>query len=76
MPIYEYRCKKCQSAFEYLVRAEDLPTCPQCGASGEDLEKLISAPVAHSGGSNPQPSGGCSPGSSPSCACCPWASRQ
>ncbi|GFP20916.1 hypothetical protein HKBW3S43_00387 [Candidatus Hakubella thermalkaliphila] len=36
MPIYEYRCKKCQNKFEELVglgtRVEDM-VCPGCGSS-------------------------------------------
>jgi putative FmdB family regulatory protein len=36
MPIYEYRCKKCQNKFEELVglgtRDEDM-VCPGCGSS-------------------------------------------
>ncbi|MBI4472056.1 MAG: zinc ribbon domain-containing protein [Acidobacteria bacterium] len=41
MPLYEYRCRKCEHEFETLV----LPTfpdpeCPSC--KSQDLEKLIS----------------------------------
>jgi putative FmdB family regulatory protein len=72
MPIYEYQCKKCGDSFEFLLRGQETPACPKCGATGEDLEKLLSAPVAHSGGSA-QSSGGCPLGSGPSCSCCPGA---
>jgi putative FmdB family regulatory protein len=41
MPIYEYRCTKCESEFEYMQRMSDAPrtTCESCGAT---LERLIS----------------------------------
>ncbi len=43
MPIYEYRCKKCNNTFEKLVFAgeEDDVKCPECG--NKDVEKVISA---------------------------------
>ena len=41
MPIYEYRCKKCDKKTEVLVRAPAKPPtrCRECGGR---LEKLIS----------------------------------
>ena len=33
MPLYDYRCKACQSEFELLVRAGTVPVCRQCGAA-------------------------------------------
>jgi putative FmdB family regulatory protein len=40
MPIYEYRCKKCEHKFEKLVKLGVLPPfCPKC--EGE-TEKLVS----------------------------------
>lgn len=47
MPIYEYRCRECEAAFEVLVRAETVVACPHCG--GSSLDKLISAPFVSSG---------------------------
>ena len=43
MPIYEYRCKKCNNSFEKLVFAgeEEDVKCPECG--NKDVEKVISA---------------------------------
>ncbi|MCS7237977.1 MAG: zinc ribbon domain-containing protein [Thermoguttaceae bacterium] len=74
MPLYEYHCKKCDHSFEFLVRLSEPPTCPQCGASGQDLEKLLSAPVAHSK-SNSQPAPkACPMASGPSCSSCPMGS--
>lgn len=40
MPIYEYRCRACQHAFERLVRSGDQPACPACASP--DLERLLS----------------------------------
>ena len=44
MPIYEYRCKKCGTPLEVLLRSSDKPPtrCRQCGGR---LEKLISSPA-------------------------------
>ncbi|MGD9732236.1 MAG: zinc ribbon domain-containing protein [Desulfamplus sp.] len=41
MPIYEYKCKKCNNRFEKLVIGSDIPSCPSCQSN--DLEKLMSA---------------------------------
>jgi putative FmdB family regulatory protein len=41
MPIYDYRCRKCDCQFEILVRARMVPSCPSC--QSEDLERLLSA---------------------------------
>jgi len=68
MPIYEYRCNKCECTFEYLaLSANDPdPQCPSCCSEG--IEKLISAgairpkgiPTGSGGFSEPacRPSGG------------------
>lgn len=43
MPIFEYRCEKCDHTFEKLVFSGDTETvrCPECGS--EQVKKLISA---------------------------------
>ena len=41
MPLYEYSCRGCGHSFEALVRSQDTPACPSCGAT--DLERLISS---------------------------------
>ena len=43
MPIYEYKCDKCDHQFEILQKINDEPakTCPQCNA--DRLRKLVSA---------------------------------
>jgi putative FmdB family regulatory protein len=50
MPLYEYKCKKCGHQFERIqsYSAPDVKECPVC--QGE-VERLISAPVAHFKGS-------------------------
>jgi len=42
MPIYEFKCARCETEFERLVFAsdEDVPQCPACG-SGE-TSKILS----------------------------------
>jgi putative FmdB family regulatory protein len=42
MPIYEYRCTKCETKFEEYLSTSDKPTppCPNCGA--KDAERLWS----------------------------------
>jgi len=40
MPLYDYHCRGCSNEFETLVRAGDMPRCPECGS--DDLERLLS----------------------------------
>ena len=43
MPIYEYRCKKCEKVFEVIQKVEeggDSLKCPSCGQKGP--EKVLS----------------------------------
>lgn len=50
MPIHDFRCTACHHVFERLVRADTVPTCPQCGAGAP--ERLLSriAPAGTSAG--------------------------
>ena len=48
MPIYEYRCQKCDNEFELLVRGEMTPACPTCDSP--DLDRLLSLPRVQSQG--------------------------
>lgn len=43
MPLFSYRCTACAHEFETLVRGDDTPACPACGAA--TLDKLISRPA-------------------------------
>lgn len=43
MALYDYHCNDCDKAFELLVRASTVPTCPECGS--QKLEKLVSLPA-------------------------------
>jgi len=40
MPIFEYACRQCGHAFEALVRASAVPTCPRCQTT--QLDKQLS----------------------------------
>ena len=40
MPMYEYRCRACGRAFERLVSAGTVVTCPACRSA--DVARLLS----------------------------------
>jgi putative FmdB family regulatory protein len=63
MPIFEYRCKKCEHEFETLVLGREKPECPTC--HGSKLERLLSTFAAVTGGSSMERSA--SPGGCGSC---------
>ncbi|NBW84472.1 MAG: zinc ribbon domain-containing protein [Proteobacteria bacterium] len=44
MPIYEYKCSKCEHQFEIIQRISDIPieVCPECNQLS--VNKLVSAP--------------------------------
>jgi len=44
MPIFEYECKNCRSAFELLVRSETKIACPSC-ESERVVKKLSLLPL-------------------------------
>lgn len=56
MPIYEYRCRDCQTQFETLVSstAVDSANCPSCGA---DEPKRLMSVIAGMGASSYQAEG-------------------
>lgn len=43
MPLYEYRCKKCDRVFEVMQKFSDAPVTSHQDCGGE-VEKLISTP--------------------------------
>jgi putative FmdB family regulatory protein len=51
MPIFEFRCRKCEGTFELLCFSREGcdAECPSCG--GKDLEKLLSSFCSHPTGS-------------------------
>jgi len=44
VPLYEYRCRKCQHVFEKIQKFSDPPVaeCPKCGGK---VEQLLSPPA-------------------------------
>ena len=51
MPIFEYKCSKCSSKFELLVKNNDEEIlCPECSSS--QVKKLFSAFSASTGSVN------------------------
>ena len=67
MPIYEYRCNKCDKCFEQLVFPSDDPhslECPSCGE--KDVSRLVSAFSCASSESGNRIGGSLSTGCSPS----------
>jgi len=45
MPIYEYKCPKCQNEFEELIFGDAVPECPTCGYP--ESERLLSCACLH-----------------------------
>ena len=72
MPIYEYRCAKCEEDFECLVfRSDEAVSCPTC--DGEKVERLMSSCSFKTGGDNPSPvssGSGCSSCAGGHCSTC------
>jgi len=57
MPLYEYRCEDCETAFEKLVKSfREEVACPKCG--GTENERLLSTFAMSSAGGAPRSSGG------------------
>lgn len=44
MPLFTYRCLKCDTTSEILVMGSDTPECPKCGSAR--LEQGVSRPAA------------------------------
>jgi putative FmdB family regulatory protein len=40
MPIFDFKCRKCDHVFEFMTRARLHPACPKC--DGTDVEKQLS----------------------------------
>lgn len=74
VPIYEFRCQKCEHVFEELVPSSQTATidtavrCERC--ESEDVVRLLSGFAVNAAGETrrpPSPAGPCGP----SCACFP-----
>jgi len=60
MPIYEFRCLKCNECFEFLLMNQDDQVelrCPQC--KSEEFERILSA-TCHAMGDGPEKNTGAS----------------
>jgi putative FmdB family regulatory protein len=71
MPLFEYRCSRCDHVFEALVRDGATPGCPKCHATNPD--RLLSAVAARASGARSLPlSSACPPSDAPPCGpgCC------
>ena len=53
MPIYEYKCRECDTAFEVLVNTTVEPECPECRSPR--LDKQFSTFAPKSGAPIPEP---------------------
>ncbi len=63
MPIYEYKCEKCDTNFEELQTKNEKVVCPGCG--GTSLKKMFSVFAKGSSSEGRVPTsapGGCCPG--------------
>jgi putative FmdB family regulatory protein len=58
MPIYDYTCESCETAFEHLARRIDeaAPPCPKCGA--KKTVKGLTVPAVGGGTAKARASGG------------------
>ncbi|HWP59774.1 MAG TPA: zinc ribbon domain-containing protein [Candidatus Acidoferrales bacterium] len=61
MPIYEYRCRRCATDFEYfLLSSQETVACPKC--QGQEVERKLSVFSSPSAGGEPRSAasgGGC-----------------
>jgi putative FmdB family regulatory protein len=46
MPIYDYKCRRCAHRFEQLVKPDEIPNCPACGAAKPERLFPFSASVS------------------------------
>ena len=70
MPMYAFRCLRCEHEFEELVRRYDaVAPCPQCGS--ERVTRLLTAPADYRGSQAASSSAGACDG--PACGLPPCA---
>jgi len=74
MPIYEYKCCKCDGTFEKLVFGKEEVACPACGGQVERLMSCCNFKSAGGSGGETKSFGtaksGCGSCSATSCATC------
>lgn len=46
MPIYDFKCRKCGNEFEQVVKGDEAPSCPACGAGDTERSFPLSAGVS------------------------------
>lgn len=46
MPVYDYQCRRCAHRFEQLVKPDETPECPACGAANPERMFSFSAAVS------------------------------
>ncbi|HHY11000.1 MAG TPA: zinc ribbon domain-containing protein [Firmicutes bacterium] len=68
MPIFEYKCRHCGKVFEYLIRQNEVPVCPEC--SSRDLTKLLSMFSSNVKTGSRGPSSSCTTCSGGACSTC------
>jgi putative FmdB family regulatory protein len=59
MPIYEYACQDCGSAFELLVRSDTVLQCPQCHSPQLAKQLSVFATAASAEAAPPLAAGPC-----------------
>jgi putative FmdB family regulatory protein len=53
MPLYVFACPRCSHRFEDLVRPEERPACPECGAP--EAERQLPRVAVQSGARSADP---------------------
>jgi putative FmdB family regulatory protein len=48
MPLFEFACRSCGHQFEYLTRADRVPSCPSCDS--RELDKQLSTFAVNANG--------------------------
>ncbi len=71
MPLYAYRCEKCDHQFETLVRSNDTPECPACGSVALERQLSLVAKPAAGGPGEAAPACAGMSGGTPCGAGCP-----
>ncbi len=71
MPIYAFRCSKCEHEFEELVtRMDDTAPCPACGS--KKVDRGITTPADHRGESCKGDTPPCATGGTCGGGACPF----